>query len=252
MARRPIRIGPIQRGRSRPSATEELARQTAVPSQIGPPNRVFDPMSFPGGAPDLSNTRAYQEGHPPAIEPGVEPNIGPNKYAENFVLSTYESRPINAVDFYDTVRVETILAPDSRSFQQDFVVPNGRVAIFREWSASVIFVTTGAPITNPDGSSNVFTTVNLLLNGSDIPFISDKNYNTFPFGEVSQEFFQPIQEGDTLSYFFEIDAAVSANITIIAGQLVLYGNMLITTGRDINFEQASKDPLGVAITSEKK
>lgn len=199
---------------------------------------------------DVQQMTEMQKRHTALNAPGGGSSELLNTYSDNTVLSIYDSRPLNGTDFLKATRMITVLAIDNRSFSVALPVPSGYVAILRTWEVSAIFTATGpTPVVNADGTSNVIARFGFAINGIDIPQYSDNEYNTLAFGVVTGNSFIPVASTDQLT--LNVDLSLSpAGIEFLDGQITLYGNLLIATGRDINYEQSTENALPVRITKE--
>lgn len=215
-----------------------------IPSQY--PVRRNDPTALGPGA-DLFRTDELKRKRAFALDPG-QGEVGiEDVYSENGVLSIYDSRPINSSDFLLTTPVIDVLSPGNRSIVFNTVVPNGRILVLRNWEISSILQTAGAPITNPNGTSNVRARIRFLIDGSDVPNYSFLLFNTLPFGTAGADSFIMAPDNSTFSFVVDIVDPTSPDITFADGQIVLYGNLLPSTGRNLNLEQGTKDPIPVKV-----
>ena len=212
----------------------DIPPQYNVPSQRPSARQPYD-NRYQG---DVKQFPAVQA--PAPFAPFGSPNYGgPNVNEENVVLSTWDSRPINSRDFLFTTPLEDVILAGDRTFAFQIPIPNSRVYFLRHWTLSVIFATAGAPIINADGTSNVRMALDFLIDG--IPSIDYSNvvYNTLPFGGIENDCFLALNQNTLFTFGGRIEASVSADITMIGGQIELTGNSILSDSRDIGLQSAT-------------
>lgn len=146
------------------------------------------------------------------------------------VISTFDTRPINAIDFY--FASSTSVEPTGTA-QFLFTVPSGYVAVLRGFKYALQTIFT------PFNRSWVTCTVN--INGSAV-----QNYNALQLGQVVNDLV-PIhaiaKEGDIIEIAVTILAAIlpPGTITIdVAAEM--HGNLLLSRGLPSNFEIGNIKP----------
>lgn len=225
----------------------------------GPPSLI--PSQRPTGRPAFVNSanpdiRDARRWVPPAKMPGysegndqlVPVSIPRPQNNENYVISTYDSRPNNSRDFNRASTVDVLLDATARIVSFNFNVDPGRVLVIRSWALSLIFTTANPanPVTNPDGTSNVIMNITMLINDTPVPDYANLPFNTFPFGPVTGTPFIQVAPQNAFTFLAEMDPAVSADITILNGQLTIFGNSLLSTNRDANVETSTPFPIPVS------
>lgn len=222
-----------------------IPTQGVIPSQARPA-RV--PYSNREQA-DVALLKPMQPSHTPEELGGFGINdLIPGISDFNSVLSIWDSRPMNSREFVRTPQIAGILDATSTIFTFSFLNPIGRTLFIRSWEVSAILATTGAPITNADGTSNVLVAFDFLNSGIAYIDYSGFSLNTVPFGPVSGDTFLPVPQNTIFTLRGTITAA--AGITFVDGQIELKGTSLLATSDDVNTEQASKSPINVRVVKD--
>lgn len=158
------------------------------------------------------------------------------------VISTYESRPINAVDFAFTDFVQWNITgnpPTALTLNSSHVIPGGFIGVLKGYRFEMEPL---VPITPDD----------LLL---DI-FVNDKaqqGYQSLKHGQMLKDFipcFILVDDGGTMRFQFRAPtgiASLMANTRHL--HLELYGNLILTTGAPLNLEIANKE-VGLPVKTE--
>lgn len=182
--------------------------------------------------PDVAQFPEVQKPHP----------LGWGPY-NSHVTHTFDSRPVNTVDFLKGNEIlDSIISDQVRSWS--FVVPQGRTLIFRKWDARLVLFPQGEgeTLVNADGSSNVDVIIDILINGSAVDNYNGIEINTFPFGPVRGDTFVLIPETQTLTYRLTVN---DSTISIVDQQAILYGNLMLADGRSIVYQVGNQYPLPV-------
>lgn len=169
----------------------DIESQSGV-SELYVPKRSLMPNDYPDApAPTLKRAlytpwkrrlpRSYPQGRAPNIQPQTRldlPNIkrgvdkrerpGATK-AKPFVLSTFDARPINAIDFLDTFTATEQVAGDT--FTCTYAVPEGRVAVFRNLALRVYM--SAASRDAVTGQPTEAITLSFLVNGAAVEQVNN-------------------------------------------------------------------------------
>jgi hypothetical protein len=215
--------------------------QENVPSQ----SPVHRTPYYPG-APDLAGYSKFQEPHQPGF--GGPPPV--------YVMTTFDARPISAVDFVtysgsdprDTgLGVVTPADPDPPPYRTSSIfltVPQGRIAIVRDWS---ILITPesgenlgeGAnPVFLLNGGSNFRTTLSFLLDGVFQEGMAARVNYALAFGDLSGECYIMAQAGQIIE--MRLTGGVGFNNTTWNQVLMTFhGNLLSDRGQQLEYQAAT-------------
>lgn len=222
-------------------------RPRNIPSQ-NPESKI---PYFPGRQADAEQMAALRGPIPHGYAPGGA-----------FVISTYDSRPVNTIDFQKSISTTLggttprVVGDMSAEINQvtpglsasgTFTVPNGRTCVLRGWEISLHWLPDAsmsqneAPIT-VYGRSGILNRLDFLLNGSAIQDNANIEIEEFPFGPVSGECFIIIPQGQQITA--EVTRIAFNNgfneaWNIDSFELKLYGQLILSTGQTPDFEVAN-------------
>jgi len=158
------------------------------------------------------------------------------------VISTYDSRPINAFDFAFTDFVQWNITgnpPTALILTSSHTIPGGYIGVLKGYRFEMEPL---VPITVDD----------LLL---DI-FINDKaqqGYQSLKHGQMLKNFvpaFILIDDGGTIKFQFRAPTGIASLMANTRHMHVeLYGNLILTTGAPLNLEIANKE-VGLPVKTE--
>lgn len=224
--------------------------QENIPSQYVPGGKPYYP-----GQPQAQNAANIRAPAPQA--PGSPPSV--------FVISTFDARPINAVDFNnqsgndgrDTGWQPYATAPDPvppyTLAQAFYTVGSGRIAVVRDWQALVVPERgeavsgseppgTGFPIFNSLGASNTRFVVSFFVDGNPQEGMAPIVTWGTPFGDVFGKCYIIAQEGETI----EMRLSGDVNGSRFSQALLAFnGNLLMAQGLQAEYEPATSAVLPV-------
>jgi hypothetical protein len=224
--------------------------QENIPSQQVPNRTPYAP-----GQPQAAEARRQQEDHPQAA--GSPPSV--------YVVSTFDARPINAVDFntqsgndprdvgFQPFATPPDPVPPYSIGSTFYTVGSGRVLVVREWQALVVpsqgeLVTeteppsAGNPIFSPLGASNTKFTIGFFIDGNPQEGMSPIVTWATPFGDVFGECYIIVEEGQTVE--MRITGTVGGSLFTQA-LLAFHGNLLLSKGKQAQYEPATDAVLPV-------
>lgn len=181
----------------------------------------------------------------------------PHGYAPGgaFVVSGYDSRPINSQEFTKglTLREGSGIDSTRQIANGEFVVPRGRTLVLREWGTEIYWQILGAsandPIVTFTGQPNALVQIDFLINGSVIANSSGIETLALCFGPTSGDTFIIIPQGQTLGMRLTHIPFVNSFIDIAHRMalvnMTLQGQLLLSTGQTPDFEIGNKDPIPV-------
>lgn len=225
---------------------------TNVPSQAPSRQVPYTPKKQP----DLVGKDKLQKRHPPGWGP-----------VDAFVVSSFDSRPLNCSDFLVGGEGSTFdpFGLDIPSFFFEYTPPEGRVAILREWAFDCWLIeASGDPTVSSASTRDGQPRVNIsditlsefevqmsfLVAGSEVPEYNNIRYPNAIFGTIGAETFILVGTGDTLRVEAKIFHATEPSFDVDITQFQLYGNLLLATGQNLQYEQATQEP--VPVTAQKK
>lgn len=223
----------------RPRRPRGQQMQTAMPSQAPSSLTPF----MPGAQPDMYGMSALQAPHEHGY--GGPPPV--------YVISTYDARPINAVDFntYTGANKGGAANPDigfdgqggpyftSSTF---YLVQPGRVAVLREWQLLLVPnegepIPEGGPVIAANGTSNFRVTISFLVDGTFQEGMSGLTTWNTAFGDLFGECYILAQPGQT------IEMRVTGGTQIfptgsnwLQALMSMHGNLLLSRGQQVEFE----------------
>lgn len=200
-----------------------------VPSQQ-PSGRV---PYFPGAQADIAIASPLQRPH----------EHGYGGQAPGYVMTTYDARPFNAVDFVtqtgthpdDTGQTDEGPFVTSSTF---YTVPPGRVAILRNWHALIVpengeNYDGGNPVFRTSGASNFLVSISLLVDGVFQLGMSGIRTWAAAFGDVFSDCYVVAAEGQTIECRL---SSVTGQSAWAQGLVSLYGQLLLAQGMQPEFE----------------
>jgi hypothetical protein len=208
--------------------------QSSVPSQNAPVPAAFDPVMKPARMPT-----------PPTGFP-----------SDTIVRATYDSRPLNAYDFFFE---EFFLGgtPFNGAGTSGYVVPPGYVLILREIVIAGYNTGVNSAIMNPFGGWDTADGIippflRILVDGAQTPSFAPGNLQLLDFfiTDVQIPCFIPISGGSRLQVIlplFAQDDPAGLGITPFDTFVHYFGNMLLSTGRDTSAEVGNAEPEPVHI-----
>lgn len=221
---------PQVRGRRR---FRRLPRQEVIPSQIPPNNTPY--ISTPQT--DLRAAKRYASDGP----------VGYQR-AEPYVVSQFDARPINGVDFLKTFSTAEQAAVNGTALATfTFNVPDGKIAIFRNFFTR--FYTTASPRATNGAPSQTCTLAIAVNNNPADPValhhISDAVCGPYVSPTAGQ--FVSTDAGLNIPLYFiaPAKAAVTFTYTLTANtftfiQPVITGNLLLDHGLNPNYEPGTQ------------
>lgn len=189
----------------------------------------------------------------------------PHGYAPGgaFVVSTYDSRPVNTFDFQKSIatsigggtRVKGDMSAEVNqnnpglSASGTFTIPEGRTCVLRGWEIIISFVPGAATGIDPNfapvletGNSGILYNLDFLLNGSAIQDNSSMDIEEFPFGPVSGETFIIVPQNQLLTAEITripFNNGFEETWQIDRFALKFYGQLILSTGETPDFEVAN-------------
>lgn len=186
-----------------------------------------------------------------------------------YVVSTFDARPLNAVDFIthsgsdlggaDNPDVGQVPDPDGYETSSIFyLVPPGFVAVLRDWHIRMQPLTgdpigEGQPVITEDGDSNFPCRIQILVNGN------VQNGQTFltyglAFGDVFGECYVIAPSGAVIELRVTAAGADQANFPVAWTQalIALHGNLLFDKGYQQEFMPGTDAVLPVHETAPVK
>lgn len=148
------------------------------------------------------------------------------------VTSTFDTRPINAIDFIDTT-VDSIEEGEfvNTDAQGDFTVPPGFSAILRGFKITAKDPTFTL-IQNPER-----VTVTVFVNDSPVPFY--ENMIFIPTATAFNPCHVVADENQVIKVVASIQATIGGTGTDVEYYFQLYGNLLIRTGVPVQYQQGN-------------
>lgn len=211
----------------------KLKEESAVPSQQTEPIRAYSPEQQA----DIAQKQKYWE---ELVKPGTVPS-------EAVVTTVFDARPINGRDFLLTAAgMELVTDTITASFQ----IPDGYVGILRSFSYEIL-----APGAEFDGygldqyetGDSGFIVAKLDVNGTFVPNYNDMRPGNFVYDMPT---YVLADEGQTIRLTV---STASIGYYIIKFVVEFYGNLLLKTGRALNFEPGNEPrPMQVIITPSPK
>lgn len=212
-------------------AARLAAEQSAVPSQQAPVPLPYDPSRKP-----------QSQFSPPSVVP-----------SRSIVRNTFDSRPVNAYDWYWEDRFEAA----SPSILGGYTVPNGYLLILRMLIISIYPANTAdlINIETMDGFGNQIlgSTANLFININDAGAqtwtqtdpINQNPVNLFDYNlaDIQIETFVLIGANNNLNISINGVTTPAAAATRFITNVRYYGNMLLSSGRTLVGEVGNPDPL---------
>lgn len=184
-----------------------------------------------------------------------------------FVVSTYDSRPVNTFDFQKSInttsggttpringdmQAEINQNNPGQSASATFTVPEGRTCVLRGWEISMAFlppdIAPNAGQINELGNSSILINLDFLLNGSAIQDNAGLEISEFVFGPVSGECFIIVPQGQNLTAFvrgIEFNNGFFELWKIDRIEVKFYGQLILTTGLTPDFEIANNAAIPV-------
>jgi len=212
---------------------EKRPQQHAIPSQAVEETVPYDPLRQP----DVAQFQYAQQKIPfGTLADGT------------FVVSTYDSRPINCIDFRtgNEIREEPFDPFQSQIVRWSYTAPPGRVAVLRGWSLNAaVGRDDGGNLFTPDGQlegSNSFANIDFLINDAAVTQYSGIRSESIFFGNDSGEVFIIVPELATLTLRVAIQ---QTGVTFITSEAKLYGNLLLASGSVLPYEIGSQTPVPV-------
>jgi hypothetical protein len=156
-------------------------------------------------------------------------NVAP--YVDANITSTYDARPINAIDFY---RIDQVTSGANFTSSLFFTVPFGRVAILKNvgWYAPSL------------ATANVYGVYDTIKARADILIdgIFDNQY---------QNILYPIADNLPVYVIAAAEQIIELRVTNTVGdagfvaELSMYGQLLLASGSATNYEPGTKYPMPV-------
>lgn len=225
-----------------------------------PHRRRQNPMrqNLPAQAPSTREPFApsvqADEAQFPPLQAPHEPGYGGQPPV--FVISTFDARPVNAVDFqtrsgsnnddvgfepYADLDVFTILA------ECNYDVQPGRVGVLKSFHILVVpgqgeELDGGFPIFTDNGSSNFRITYDVLVDGVAQEGFSGVVSWDAAFGDIFADCYIIAQEGQRITVRVQ---GSENNSGFFQCLITMNGNLLQARGLSPNFEPATKDPVPV-------
>lgn len=227
--------------------TRRITRGSVYPEQENiPSQRVPDRIPYAPSLGDLQRSSELQPPHPAAPPPP----------GNQYVVSTYDARPINAVDFQTqsgTNADDTGFDPDAGPYFTSSIfydVPEGRVAVVRDFHILMV-PQQGEPagetpcgILCPNGASNFRITFTMFVNGVAQEGMSNIVSWGIPFGDVFGECYFLAGPNDRIEFRVTGNAAGPGSAWFQA-LLSLHGNLLKQQGNEIQYEPGSQRAVAV-------
>lgn len=223
-------------------------RPRNIPSQ----NPAQEIPYFPGRQADVAQFARLRGPIPHGYAPGGA-----------FVVSTYDSRPINCIEFSHTRTLQQNFGINSSRnvATSTFVVPEGRTCILREWSADIYWLTLHtagltSSVVSTNGAPQAPVQIDFLVNGAAVPEFSGLTTGQFCFGSVSGETFIIVPEGQTLQFvltridFPNGNSGQLSNILFEQVDTTLLGQLILSTGQTPDFEIGNQEPLPVDVKAK--
>lgn len=181
-----------------------------------------------------------------------------------FVVSTYDARPINGVDFntYSGTNAGGTANPDT-GFDASaggggpfftsslfFAAQAGRVAVLRDWQISLTPATgeelggeLGNPIFHASGASNFRIVLDFLVDGVFQEAHSGRVIWQAAFGDVFGDSYILAQPGQTIE--MRITGNSPGGSSWAQALMSMHGNLLLAKGYQVEFEPGSDSPIPV-------
>ena len=212
--------------------------QQVIPSQLLPDRKAYAP---------LKQADIEQQDQWDGPDGWGVPNVEP------YVLSSFDARPINAIDFIastgsnaaDTFGAGIALASTF------YTVPPGRVAIVRDWDVVCNpQAASGGAVLDGNGSSRFFARLSFFINGIVQDQMSSVVLGSLPFGSVFNQTYLVANENDViemrLSGLSQANPLnLDATTTFFQVLSTFHGNLLLSKGLQANTEPGAKVSLPV-------
>lgn len=209
--------------------------QENIPSQEVP-NRT---PSAPNNN-DLSRARKLQPPHPSA----------PMPMGEQYVITSYDARPINAADFTTysgTDPRDTGIDPVTGPYvtaSAFYTVPQGRTAVVRDWHVLAVALTginnvgDGSPVLTLQGASNFAVTLTFFVDGVAQLGVTDLTLWALAFGDVFGNAYFVAREDQTIEMRI---TRLTAPADFEQAILTFGGQLLLSRGDQPEEEPGSVD-----------
>lgn len=219
-------------------------RQHVIPSQRRSPRTPY----YPGVQADVENLQQIIQPHVPGQ--GTAPSA--------YVISTYDARPINSVDW------QTQSGTDASDFgyvvgggtegpggdayvlsQTFYTVPAGYQAVLRNYHILMIPATGEQPSNNvfgPNNESNFLATVSILVDGVYQNGQAGIQVRALAFGDVFGECYVLADEGSTIEFRIECGSEESSFYQALVS---LYGNLFLSKTGQLEFTPATQATIPV-------
>lgn len=209
-------------------------RHGNLPAQQPSQRRAYSPEMQA----DVSQFPPLQKPHKPGY--GGPPPV--------YVVSTYEARPLNAVDF----QTQTGTNPNDTGWDTDngsatysesstfYTVQPGFVAVLKNWHMIIVPAQgndydPGNPVFAENGASNFEITISILVNGTFQNGMTAITTWAGAFGDLFGECYVLADEGDTIEF-----RVTAPNESLWAQALVaLYGQLLVSKGQQVQYTPAT-------------
>ena len=227
--------------------------QFNVPSQAPSHILPYDPVRQA----DVAQLAKYQAPH--QLGYGGAPPV--------YVVSTYDARPINGVDF-TTMSGTNAGSPNGGVTNPDtgfifgagpnvgaydvaslfYLVQPGRVATVRDFDIIALFATTvdvAVPILgiNGGGASIADATLSFLVDGVFQEAMSSIDIWSLPFGAVQGECYIQADEGQTIEMRLSLGSHTATSFSQVL--MGMHGNLLLKRGYQLTFEPGTDNVLPV-------
>lgn len=228
--------------------------QTPIPSQAPARNAPYSPGR---GQADFAGVGELQRQHAPGF--GGQP--------PTFVVSTFDARPINGVDFQvqsgdDLAAADgfsdigyaptEFAAPIDAYFRSSvfYKVGPSRVAIVRQFQILCLpargtdqYALAGQPILNTLGASNFYYDFSILLNGVYQEGMAGVRSFGGAFGDVFGSCYVVANEGDIIE--FRIEAPEDGGSRWYQALLSMAGNLIFANGSEPQFAPGTQQAIPV-------
>lgn len=202
----------------------------------------------PSSQADISQFPPLQKPHEPGY--GGPPPV--------YVVSTYDARPLNAVDF----QTQTGSHPDDTGWENQngsseytesstfYEVQPGFVGVLKNWHLIIVpfqgdDYDPGNPVFAANGASNFWITLSILVNGTFQNGMTAITTGAGAFGDIFGECYVLANEGDTIEFRISRPRQSSWAQALVA----LYGQLLVSKGQQIQYTPATDAILPVHETA---
>lgn len=166
-----------------------------------------------------------------------------------YVVSTYDARPVNAVDFH----TETGTDPRDTGWDSNngsaifdtsstfYTVQPGFIGVLKNWHLLIVpyqgnDFDPANPVIAPNGASNFQITISILVNGTFQNGMTAITSWAAAFGDLFSECYVLANEGDTIEFRIDAPGASRWSQALVA----LYGQLLVSEGMQLQFQPATK------------